>query len=193
MTLWLVGCKFTRQTEWPSSKPWYSLALIDVMMRLIRIVLCATFVLAGVRLSPVTWGRQQPPSDTKRENPHGAQKPPTIAVAGNHSPTTTQHDSAAEELYRWPPPWLSPFWSNWAIVLVGLGAAVVALRTLSQIREQAVQTRKAADAATLNAQAIINFERPWITIRAECIRFRIEVTAHGLGGHDTYPRFRRSC
>jgi hypothetical protein len=150
-------------------------------MRPLRIVLCVAFLLTAGTLSPVTWGRQQTPPDTKRENPQGAQKPPTVATPENHPPATKQFGSTDEERYHWPPPWWSPFWSNWAIVLVGLGAAVVALRTLSQIREQAVQTRKAADAATLNAQAIINFERPWITIRGECVGFRIAVTAVNEG------------
>jgi hypothetical protein len=164
-----------------SSKPWYSLALIELMMRLFRIVLFVASLLAAATLSTVNWGQQQAPLNTKRENPQGAQKPPTTDTSENHHPAARQYDSTDEKLYQWPPPWWSPFWSNWAIVLVGLGAAVVALRTLSQISEQAVQTRNAADAATLNAQAIINFERPWITIRAECIGFRITVAAVNEG------------
>jgi hypothetical protein len=151
------------------------------MMRLFRIVLCVAFLLAAATLSPVNWGQQQAPPNSKRENPLAAQKSPTTDTSENHHPATKQYDPTDEKSYQWPPPWWSPFWSNWAIVLVGSGAAVVALRTLSQIREQAVQTRKAADAATLNAQAIINFERPWITIRAVCVGFRITVTAVNEG------------
>lgn len=69
-------------------------------------------------------------------------------------------------------------WPNWALVLVGIGATLVAWRTLGDIREQTTllgqyvratnegvdATRKSADAALKSAQAIVNAERPWMII-----------------------------
>jgi hypothetical protein len=77
--------------------------------------------------------------------------------------------------------WIEAFapatWSNWALVLVGGAAAFAALKTLRAIERQGVSMRrqttilrnsvavaqKGSDAALLNAQAVINAERAWIT------------------------------
>jgi hypothetical protein len=64
-------------------------------------------------------------------------------------------------------------WPNWALVAVGIGATIVAWRTLSDIREQTrllaayvkatnegvEATRTSAEAALKSAQAVINAER----------------------------------
>jgi hypothetical protein len=62
------------------------------------------------------------------------------------------------------PPWWDVAWSTWALVGVGVVAAYLALRTLSDIREQTKNTKVAADAALLNAQAVINAERAWLMV-----------------------------
>lgn len=93
------------------------------------------------------------------------------------------------------PPWCDPFWSNWALVLVGALASGAAIRTLKIIRaqtghieqqvkemqasskqtdrliEQAAQqssaAKEAATAAFTNAQAVINSERAWVMVQIE--------------------------
>jgi hypothetical protein len=76
-----------------------------------------------------------------------------------------------------------PTWSNWALVIVGIGAIISALRTLSAIRKQTEhigrqalsmrrQTKilrasvavaeKNAQSAKITADALINSERAWV-------------------------------
>jgi hypothetical protein len=69
--------------------------------------------------------------------------------------------------------WMGCFWqrafapeylSNWALVLVGIGAIGAAWWTLATIRRQTAATETAANAAKLNAQAVIDAERAWILL-----------------------------
>src|SRR5579859_6888843 len=60
------------------------------------------------------------------------------------------------------PAWWDVAWSTWALVLVGTAAALLAQRTLSDIRKQTINSKIAADSALLNAQAVINAERAWV-------------------------------
>ncbi len=64
------------------------------------------------------------------------------------------------------PPWTDAFWSNWALVVITGVAVWAALQTLDDLKEQTAIAKKSADAALLNAQAIINSERPWVTFFA---------------------------
>jgi hypothetical protein len=61
---------------------------------------------------------------------------------------------------------------TWFLVIVGSVAAWIALRTLDDIKKQTHNAENAseaakisADAALLNAQAIVNAERAWLTIK----------------------------
>lgn len=80
----------------------------------------------------------------------------TVAVPSvAHEKTCNECEQDAERNF---PTWYRLFsWpegiTTWAIVL-----------TLIAIAEQTSQTRKAAEAALLNARAVINAERPWILI-----------------------------
>jgi len=63
---------------------------------------------------------------------------------------------------------------TWLLVVVGGAAAWIALRTLNDIREQTRNTavaagaaQKSADAALLNARAVINAERAWVLVELE--------------------------
>jgi hypothetical protein len=67
------------------------------------------------------------------------------------------------------PPWWDVAWSTWALVFIGGLAAWIALRTLRDIKKQTINTTKAADAALLNAQAIISSERAWIMVELEWV------------------------
>jgi hypothetical protein len=48
--------------------------------------------------------------------------------------------------------------AEWALVVVGIATAIV-------VGWQSFETRKAAQAALLNAQAVINAERPWVMVQ----------------------------
>ena len=59
------------------------------------------------------------------------------------------------------------YWSNWTLVVVGAATAIAAILTLRSIRQQVVSGEKAADAALLNAKALITAERPWLVVTIE--------------------------
>lgn len=86
---------------------------------------------------PSNGSQQQKPPDSKQPSTQQSQSNPTITVSDNHYSATIQGNRAQEESKRWPPPWYSPFWPNWAFVFVGLGAAVAAVWTLFAIKDQA--------------------------------------------------------
>lgn len=93
------------------------------------------------------------------------------------------------------PAWSDAFWSNWALVLVGIAASYLALRSLrviktqtrhieQQVKEmqasskqtdklieqatkQAEAAKDAANSALVNAQAVVNSERAWVMARIE--------------------------
>lgn len=85
-------------------------------------------------------------------------------------PTAPQQQGQADRS-RKIPALADPFWSNWALVIVGIWAAWIATGTLKDLKEQTVAAKnsadaakKSADAAFLNAQAVIDAERPWIIV-----------------------------
>jgi len=89
---------------------------------------------------PVSFVNPQPPAATKKNQSDG--QPPKSRL----------------------PVWTDPFWSNWALVIITGFAVWVAIGTLNDVKEQTQLTKISADAALLNAQAIINTERPWVII-----------------------------
>ncbi len=53
-------------------------------------------------------------------------------------------------------------WSNWALVLVGVGGIWAALRTLRAIRRQARSMRRQTTILRNNVNALIASERAWV-------------------------------
>jgi hypothetical protein len=84
-----------------------------------------------------------------------------------------------------PPSWWDVAWSTWALVGVGIVAAYLALRTLSDIQKQTKNTKIAADAALLNAQAVINAERAWVIVDLDWIPACPKIT-HGSSSERGY-------
>ena len=56
--------------------------------------------------------------------------------------------------------------ANYLLVIAGIGGIVVAALTLKKIERQSKAGEDAANAALLNAQALINAERPWLIVEA---------------------------
>jgi hypothetical protein len=50
------------------------------------------------------------------------------------------------------PPWTDPIWSSWALVVVGVVAAWIALRTLNDLKEQTAAAKASAEAAKKSAE-----------------------------------------
>jgi hypothetical protein len=74
----------------------------------------------------------------------------------------TQQKASNRVDWFWPPEW-----ANWALVIVGIWAACIAIGTLKQIRAETEHSGKLAKAALLHAQAVINAERPWMLVEYE--------------------------
>ncbi|MGA2876414.1 MAG: hypothetical protein ABSE82_12850 [Nitrososphaerales archaeon] len=92
-----------------------------------------------------------------------------VPPSGHQEDCAKGADNAAGHL----PSWYRAF--SWPEGITTLSL----LLTLLVIAEQTAQTRKAAEAALLNAQALINAERPWIMVTVE------EVTGRS-GGFNLY-------
>jgi hypothetical protein len=56
---------------------------------------------------------------------------------------------------------------NFILCFVGAAGVVAAICTLRIVREQTDATKVAADAALLNAQAVINAERAWVLVKIQ--------------------------
>ncbi len=89
---------------------------------------------------------------------NGAQTKCQTALALPHKVDTSEKAHSAQNC---TPEWYATVqWSNWVL-------AIVASVTAWYVAKQARQTKKAARAALLNAQALIDAERPWIVVKPE--------------------------
>jgi hypothetical protein len=128
-----------------------------------------------------TGAKQEAPAQQKS---NGTQKSPSASPA---QPPAKQEQRQPEHT-GCVPPWTDPFWSNWALVLVGIIAAWIAIGTLNDLKEQTAATKtfaeaanRSADAALLNAQAVINSERPWVIIFVKRSSLDVTFAAANLG------------
>jgi hypothetical protein len=120
---------------------------------------------------PPRGSQQQKPADSKSDVSAPLQQPSPVTIVNNQNCPAPQQDSAPEKAHQYPE---KSFWGDapsWALVIVGIVAAWIALGTLSDIKKQTEIARQAADAAKdgaksalLNAQAVIHAERPWLFI-----------------------------
>ncbi len=98
------------------------------------------------------------------------------------------------------PGWWDIYWPTLALVVVGLVGTVIAVCTLLDIRRQtknaentALAAQKSAEAALLNAQALINAERAWIVVTVENVpgfSGTVITGESGDGTRSTSARFR---
>ena len=88
---------------------------------------------------------------------------PAIA-AGREDDCEKKGGPANQQLCYWKQAFGPAYAANWALVLIGLVAGIMAWLTLRPIADQARFGRIAADAAKLNAEAVVNAERAWIRV-----------------------------
>jgi hypothetical protein len=109
--------------------------------------------LAVILLFALTVGdpsqKDQRPNLSKDNSQNDASKSVTFV---NNETTTPQKESAQQESPHW---YTAPEW--WL--------CIIGVPTLIFVGWQAKETRKAAEATLLNAQALINSERPWLMVR----------------------------
>src|SRR5712692_3692827 len=99
-------------------------------------------VIFAAILLPARANSQEKKPDTRSDTSNPAQKRmaesgPQIGRSrqGNEQPAKSKNNAQTKAEER-PPFWRDPAASNWALVLVGLIAAIIAIRTLSTISLQ---------------------------------------------------------
>jgi hypothetical protein len=133
-------------------------------------------------------GQEKRPEAKPHEKDSQSEKPPTPPTSGvsvvNQQTPTQQENRAADR----PQGYFRRLFSaenlpNIGLFFVGVIGTVVAICTLIDIQKQTHNTRVIADAALLNAKAIIKSERPWITGSVGDDAFRL------FGNPTLVPRF----
>lgn len=121
-----------------------------------------------ILLSASLIGQSRPKQETPTNKENNSAKPNLNVSAQNPPSSVNQKTSSEQQSPKSPlPPWTDPFWPNWALVIITGIAAAIALGTLKDIKKQTVNAKKSADAALLNAKAVINAERPWLLVECE--------------------------
>src|SRR5882757_1042310 len=115
-------------------------------------------------------------ASSNKNNIPGKQPPaPVTTYTYDSNCCTTQASQKSDEKpHRWYTPLERP---DWWILIAAVGTLIV-------IGWQTVQTRKAADAALLNAKALVDSERPWLiaeTIRDSINRHVYEIKITNFG------------
>src|SRR5579872_393370 len=126
-------------------------------------------------MAAITWNLAQGP----KQSPAAHKKAVTQQAQPNPSPVTVVIDNAqrGEPAQAAKPESPSGDTSpEWALVIVGIVTFLVigwqsleTRRSADAVKESVPHQKTAADAAFLNAQALINFERPWVMIQIERI------------------------
>ncbi len=148
-----------------------------IMLKWLAVV--AMFLAVAQTALPVpgqTANQSHPTSNKHENNPQGSKNPsaPTVAPVAKKdgapaqedrpAPDSSNGDCAPVNITDVAP--MSEVWSwhdkvAWGgnLILLGLG-----LGTLCWLRIQTIATKKAAEAALTNAKAVINSERPWLSV-----------------------------
>ncbi len=138
-----------------------------------RFVLASLLILCAVvaalqstpKKSPPNRGQQDEQANDKNVPSVSAQTAPICAPSeSNIQIKTTSPEQKASNWVDWFWP---PEWANWALVIVGIWAARIAIGTLEQIREETKHSGELTKTALLHAQAVINTERPWMLVEYE--------------------------
>jgi len=111
---------------------------------------------------PSNGSQQQKPSNSEQGRTTQPKPESPVSVSENHYHAANQADPTTEQSKRWPPPWYSTFWPNWAFVVVGLGAAIAALWTLFVIKDQASHMSNQVTLLDQQLAAFIEGQRPQI-------------------------------
>jgi hypothetical protein len=152
-------------------------------MRSLFTILFLVIALSQPSPLPLNGSHQQEPPQKRHEV--GSVSPATspAPVVNNQTCACKQENSFKAETEQRPqkPPWWDVAWSTWALVVVGIFAAYIALRTLSDIKEQTVNATKAANAAEKSANAVISAERAYVIADVEQKEVQIFVSESPAG------------
>ena len=128
-------------------------------MQIMRLLVIATIALAFL---PAGRSQQQQPANSKQGAASQPPSNPSITGLDNHYHAAEQTNSTAEQPPRWPPPWYSTLWPNWAFVLVGFATALAALWTLRAMKKQAAHLGEQVELLKQQLAAFVEGQRPQI-------------------------------
>lgn len=92
---------------------------------------------------------------------------PQVATPFPTPQIQAQNQSTGTSDYNPPPWWDDAGIATWMLVVVGIVASIIAICTLYDLRKQTAATKESADAAYMNAKAVINAERAWVVMNME--------------------------
>lgn len=170
---------------------WYSIAIMRVYATALFWVCALAFyvlLLSRIEIKPIqkqatTEHANQGQATGEREQEIGS-APVGATGLSSKKESTDDKKHADEETWDWHNAFTPPIWSNWALVLVGIGATAAALFTLGAIKHQTahlrnsvIQSRKGANAAKKSAiaaskstEALVNIERAWLIPATEFVK-----------------------
>lgn len=135
-------------------------------MQIAFLALALTFIFQS---SPPDRSEQQEPANKKTDAANSTQAAPAESVIENQKNPCKESKATTAESQKTPE---KSFWGDlptWLLFVVGGVTAWIAIRTLRDIRQQtrntadaAVAAKNSAEAALLNAKAVINSERAWV-------------------------------
>lgn len=119
---------------------------------------------------PIYGQEERPKAAADKNQPQSAKapSPPPAPSAVNQQTAPAQEDRASDN----PKSYLSRLFSpenlpNIGLVIAGIVGIFIALRTLKTIERQTKATEDAAEAALLSAKALLDAERPWLSVTVE--------------------------
>lgn len=154
-------------------------------MRLRPMAFAATTLLVALSFqaipSPILRTYQQYPADQNTNGSKAPSQPAPPQEQGGTNQNTNWADNNSHDNMPW---WEDAGLATWVLVLIGFLGTIAALCTLWVINKQSGDIKKAADAAFLNAQALIASERAWIDIeltpQADApSMYDLKITNHG--------------
>lgn len=143
------------------------------------------FLLFTMFLPLLLLGQSRPEQKAPAQQKSNEAKPnPEASSVNTQPPAPSKQDQPKQQTYKCPlPVWTDPFWSNWALVFVGLVAAWIALGTLTDLKEQTAATKILAGAAKKSADNDEQTVR--LTQRADVLLKEIEIKDGASLGRDT--------
>jgi hypothetical protein len=118
-----------------------------------KMLMAVCLLLTFLQVAPHSGTKQQRPA-ARKEEPIEKTPPSVAAPVKEETPKPKTKEEVFKPEAKRPeaPPWWDVAWSTWALVVVGVVAAYIALGTLSDIRKQTEVSKIAADAARKSAE-----------------------------------------
>jgi len=164
-------------------------------------------------LPPCNLSHQKQISDKDQENAKPVPSSSSVQTVTPQHSASAEEKNLPQKSAEQMPPWWDVTWATWALVILALTASVVAYLTFRGVEQQVQEMRESgkqmqkliehaesqvaaitksvaatqntANAALLNAQAIINAQRAWISVKLR--RYAEEAFTLSIHNHGRTP------